>query len=114
MAGSSPSLTDPVQLIENLSVNDEGSTAAQDLSSILGPVKLAIKLQLHLLPEGEEDGTCITVGQLHGEPFTVKVWREEERVIGRFETGSSWILGETGAAKGNEGETMLSGCLRLW
>ena len=110
MAGSSPSLTDPAQLIASLSVNDEESTAAQDLSSILGPVKLSIKLQLHLLPEGEEDGTCITVGQLQGEPFIMKVWREEKRVMGRLETGKSWLLGVTA----KEGETMLSGCLRLW
>ena len=63
---------------------------------------------------GVEDGTCITVGQLQGEPFTVKVWREEERVMGRLETSESWIFGETGAVKGKEGMTMLSGCYRLW
>ena len=80
----------------------------------LGPVKLSIKLLPHLIPEGEEDGTCITVGQLQGEPFIVKVWREEERVMGRLETGESCRLGETGAAKGKEGEPMLSGCLKLW
>ena len=80
-------------------------------TNALSPIKLSLKVLPHLLPEGEEDGAYITVGQLQGEPFTVKVWREEERVIGRFETGGSWRLGETGAAKG---ETMLSGCLTLW
>ena len=82
-------------------------------TNALSPIKLSLKVLPHLLPEGEEDGTCITVGQLQGEPFTVKVWREEERVMGRFENGESWRLGETGAAKGKEGE-MLSGCLRLF
>ena len=54
MAGSSSSLA---QLIESLSVNDEGSTAEQAFSSILSPVKLSIKLLPHLFREGEEDGT---------------------------------------------------------
>ena len=36
MAGSSTALNDLSQLVESLSVNDEGSTAQQALSSILG------------------------------------------------------------------------------
>ena len=36
MSGSSSSLTDLSQLIESLSVNDEGSAAQEALSSILG------------------------------------------------------------------------------
>ena len=51
----------------------------------MGPVKLSLKILPHLLPEGEEDGAYITVGQHQGEPFTVKVWREEERVMGSLE-----------------------------
>ena len=68
-------------------------------TNALGPVRLSLKMLPHLLPEGEEDGTCITVGQLHGKSATVKVWREEERVMGRLENGGSWILGDTGEVK---------------
>ena len=35
--------------------------------------------------------------------------KEEENVMGRLETGKSWRLGETGAAKEDEGELMLTG-----
>ena len=80
-------------------------------TNALGPVKLSLQLLPHLLPEGEEDCAYITMGQLQGEPFTVKVWREKERVMGRLENGESWRWGETGAGKGKEGETMLSGFL---
>ena len=75
----------------------------------LGPVKLSLKILPHLLPEGEEDGAYITVGQHQGEPFTVKVWREEERVMGSLENAKSCTLGEIGAFKENEGEIMLTG-----
>ena len=68
-------------------------------TNALGPVKLSIKLLPHLIPEGEEDGACITVGQHQGEPFIVKVWREEKRVMGRLETGESWRLGDTTTAE---------------
>ena len=47
------------------------------------------------------------MGQLQGEPIILKVWREEERVMGRLENGGSWILGETGEQK--EEELMLTG-----
>ena len=81
-------------------------------TNALGPVRLSLKVLPHLLPEGVEDCAWVTLGQLQGEPFTVKVWREEERVMGSFENAGSCKLGETGAAKGKERETMLSG-LRL-
>ena len=74
----------------------------------MGPVKLSLKILPHLLPEGEEDGAYITVGQHQGEPFTVKVWREEERVMGSLENAKSCTLGEIGALKENEGEIMLT------
>ena len=82
-------------------------------TNALGPVKLSIKILPHLLPEGEEDSAYITIGRLQGAPVTVKVWRENESVMGRLENGESWRLRETGAAKGKEGEMMLSGCIWL-
>ena len=82
-------------------------------TNALGPVKLSIKILPHLLPEGEEDSAYITIGRLQEAPLTVKVWRENESVMGRLENGESWRLRETGAAKGKEGEMMLSGCIWL-
>ena len=79
-------------------------------TNVLGPVQMSTKLLPHLLPEGEEDGACVTIGQLQGKPFTVKFWREESSVMGRLENAESCRLG---AAIGKEGEMMFSGCLSL-
>ena len=79
-------------------------------TNVLGPVQMSTKLLPHLLPEGEEDGACVTIGQLQGKPLTVKVWREESSVMGRLENAESCRLG---AAIGKEGEMMFSGCLSL-
>ena len=76
-------------------------------TNAMAVLKLSFKLLPQFLPEGEEDGAYITVGQLQGEPFSVKVWREKESVMGRLENGKSCRLGET--AKGKEGEAMLTG-----
>ena len=78
-------------------------------TNALGPIKLSIKILPQLLPEGEEDGAYITIGQHQSEPFTMKIWREKESVMGRLENAKSCRLGETGAAKGKEGEAMLTG-----
>ena len=78
-------------------------------TNALGPVKLSLKLLPHLLPEGEEDAAYIAIGQHHGDPFSVKVWREKESVMGRLKNGESWRWGETGAAEGKEGEAMFTG-----
>ena len=80
-------------------------------TNALGPIKLSIKILPQLLPEGEEDGAYITIGQHQSEPFTMKIWREKESVMGRLENAKSCRLGETG--EGKEGEAMLTGCIRL-
>ena len=86
-------------------------------TNALGPVNLSLKVLSHLLPEGEEDSAYITMGQHHGEPLTMEVWREKERekerVMGRFKNAKSCRLGETGATKEKEEELMLTGCLSI-
>ena len=69
------------------------------LTDPLAPVKLSLQLLPHLLPEGEEDGAWITLGQLQGEPFTMKVWREKESAMGRLENAESCRLGDTTTAE---------------
>ena len=50
--------------------------------SALAPTSLSCELTLvaDLLPEGEEDGAWVTVGQREGTPVTVKAWKEGELV----------------------------------
>ena len=49
----------------------------------LGPLEFPYDLKIFpkLLPEGEEDSTCLVIGQHDGKPFTVRVWRHENLVF---------------------------------
>ena len=80
-------------------------------TNALGHAKLSLKILPHLLPEGGEDSAYIPIGQLRGEPFTMKVWREKERVMGRLENANSCRLGEIAAESIKEEELMLTGFL---
>ena len=71
----------------------EGRGLTSALSPI-GPMKLCFKLLPHLLPEGEEDSTRVTIGHLQGKPFAVNLWKENDVVMGRWENGESWNCGE--------------------
>ena len=64
------------------------------LTSALSPMKLCFKLLPHLLPEGEEDSTRVTIGHLQGKPFAVNLWKEDDVAMGRWENGESWNCGE--------------------
>ena len=64
------------------------------LTSALSPMKLCFKLLPHLLPEGEEDSTRVTIGHLQGKPFAVNLWKENDVVMGKWENGESWNCGE--------------------
>ena len=52
------------------------------LTNTLDPLELPCSFRVlqKLLPEGKEDAAALAIGQLEGKPFTVKVWKEEEKV----------------------------------
>ena len=75
------------------------------LSCPSAPLELPYNLKLlpHLLPEGEEDGGWVKIGQKQGRSFQVKVWKEGKMVLG------SWGKGEKpqSAQVGDDGEVEL-------
>ena len=75
------------------------------LSCPSAPLELPYNLKLlpHLLPEGEEDGGWVKIGQKQGRSFQVKVWKEGKMVLG------SWGRGEKpqSAQVGDDGEVEL-------
>jgi len=60
------------------------------LTSTLEPLELPCNLRvLHkVLPEGEEDAASLVIGQLEGKPFTVKVWKDEDKVFCSYGTSA--------------------------
>ena len=56
----------------------------------LTPTSISSELTLvaDLLPEGEEDGTWVSVGQREGKPVTVKVWKDEDKVFCSYGTSA--------------------------
>ena len=68
------------------------------LSCPSAPLKLPYNLTLlpHLLPEGEEDGAWITIGQKWGMPIQVRVWKEGKTAHGSWQLEEKEKLAEVG------------------
>ena len=68
----------------------EGKGLTSSLTSLELPFNLKVLPQF--LPEGEEDATCLTVGQQRGKPFELWVWKDGEQVFSKLPPGKSWKL----------------------
>ena len=73
----------------------------KSFTSSLAPLEIPFNLKLlsQFLPEGEEDSTCITVGQRKEKPFVLWVWRDGELAICKPSPGASWLWKELPSAK---------------
>ena len=68
------------------------------LSCPFSPLKLPFNLTLlpDLLPEGEDDGAWVTIGQKWGIPIQVKVWKEGKTAVSNWGSVEKTRLAEAG------------------